>query len=122
VSGPARKPGAVLVVGHEPMLRETYSMLFEQAGYVAVQAELDQSPRRLKAGEFTLLVMDHTLSKEERESLISLARQLSPGAKTVALHSSARDCGADLAMDSREGADAILKRVEEMLSGYSSCH
>jgi DNA-binding response OmpR family regulator len=122
VSGSARKPATVLVVGHESMLRESYAMLFQQAGYVAEEAEVDQSPRRLKSGTFALLVMDHTLSKEERESLVILTRQLSPNAKTVALHSSASDCGADLAMDSREGAEEILKRVGELFSGYSSTH
>lgn len=122
MSASGRNPAAVLVVGHEPMLRDTYTMLFQQAGYIAEQAELEQSPRRLKNGSYSLLVMDHTLSKEERESLVLLARQISPNAKTVALHSSGKDCGADLAMDSREGAEEILKRVNEMFSGYSSSH
>jgi phosphohistidine phosphatase SixA len=40
---------AVLVVGHEPMLRETYAMLFERAGYISEHAELGSSPARLKA-------------------------------------------------------------------------
>ncbi|MCI0352149.1 MAG: hypothetical protein L0Z53_22240 [Acidobacteriales bacterium] len=122
MSASGHNPVSVLIVSHEPMLRDTYTMLFQQAGYIAEQAELDQSPRRLKTGTFALLVMDHTLSKDERESLVLLARQLSPNSKTVALHSSAKDCGADLAMDSREGAEEILKRVKEMFSGYSSSH
>ena len=122
MSASGRNPATILVVGHEPMLRETFSTLFQQAGYVVEEAELDQSPRRLKHGRFALLVMDHTLSKEERESLVILTRQLSPSAKTLALHASGKDCGADLAMDSREGADEILKRVEELFSRYSSTH
>jgi DNA-binding response OmpR family regulator len=106
---------AVLVVGHEPLLRETYTMLFQRAGYTADAAELSHSVRRLKEINFAAVVMDHTLSKEERQSLVRLARQLSPKIKTVALHSSAQDCGADLWMDSRQGADVILDRVTELL-------
>jgi DNA-binding response OmpR family regulator len=106
-----------LVVGHEPMLRETYALLFERAGYVAEHAQLGSSPALLKATKFALLVMDHTLSREERKSLVPVARHLSPGIKIVALHSSARDCGADLVMDSREGASAILERVAVLLGG-----
>ena len=106
---------AVLVVSHEPALRETYTMLFEQAGYAAQAAELDRSLGRLKAIAFSAVVMDHTLSKEERRSLVHVARQLAPQAKMVAFHRSAGDCGADLAMDSREGATAILDRVAALV-------
>jgi DNA-binding response OmpR family regulator len=108
---------AVLVVGHEPNLRETYTMLFQQAGYTAEQAELDRSVSRLKTDTFALVVMDHTLSKDERQSLVRLARRVSPDIKVVAFHSSAKDCGADLAMDSREGAAAILERVAAVVNG-----
>jgi DNA-binding response OmpR family regulator len=108
---------AVLVVSHEPNLRETYTMLFQQAGYTAQAAELSHSVGRMKAIRFSALVMDHTLSKEERYSLVQLARQLSPQTKTVAFHSSAKDCGADLAMDSREGAAAILRRLASLMNG-----
>jgi CheY-like chemotaxis protein len=107
---------AVLVVSHEPNLRDTYSMLFQQAGYTAQAAEPADAPGRLKAIAFSAVVMDHTLSKEERQTLVRVARQLSPQIKTVAFHSSAGDCGADLAMDSREGVKAIVERVSAVIA------
>lgn len=117
---PARGQGiGVLVVGHEPSLRETYALLFDAAGYRAHPTELNHSPSRLKAGAFALLVMDHTLSKEERTSLVELARQLAPNIKVAALHASAQDCGADLVMDSREGAEAILERVAALVDSQT---
>ena len=106
---------AVLVVGREPTLRETYAMLFQRAGYIADGVELDRSPARLKVQGFSILVMDHTLTREQRKSLVLVARNLSPGMKIVALHSSAHDCGADLVIDSREGPVEILARVGAML-------
>jgi CheY-like chemotaxis protein len=106
---------AVLVVSHEPNLRETYIMLFQQAGYTAQAAALIDAVGRMKAIRFSVLVMDHTLSKDERQTLVRLARQLSPQIKAVAFHSSAGDCGADLAMDSREGVKAILQRVAALV-------
>jgi CheY-like chemotaxis protein len=111
----AARTTAVLVVSHEPMLRETYTMLFQQAGYSAQAAELTESIGRLKAIAFSAVVMDHTLSQEERYCLVRLVRQLSPQIKTVAFHSSAKDCGADLAMDSRDGAAAILERIAVLM-------
>ena len=106
---------AVLVVSHEPNLGETYTMLFQQAGYTAQAAALTDAVGRMKAFQFSALVMDHTLSKDERQTLVRLARQLTPQIKIVAFHSSASDCGADLAMDSREGVQAILQRVAALM-------
>ena len=109
------RSSAVLVVSHDPVLRETYTILFEQAGYTAQAADLSHSLGRLKSTRFSALVIDHTLSKEERKSLVHVARQLAPHAKTVVFHRSAGDCGADLAMDSREGAVAILDRLKALV-------
>jgi DNA-binding NtrC family response regulator len=113
---PAHGAGVtVLVVSHEPSLRETYAMLFQQAGYTAEEAEPVFSIPRLKLGTVGILVMDHTLSKDARQALVGLVRVFSPDTKTVALHASAKDNGADLAMDSREGAGAVLERVAALV-------
>ena len=112
---PASRPVAVLVVGCDSSLRQTYAMMFEQAGYTAEHSDFDGSPRRLKAHNFLLLVVDHTLSQDQRNTLVRVARQLSPGIKVMALHSSGKDCGADLVMDSRRGGDAILAAVAVLL-------
>jgi DNA-binding response OmpR family regulator len=111
---------AVLVVSHDPNLRDTYIMLFQQTGYTAQAAEPDQAPGRLKAIAFSAMVLDHTLSMEERQSLVHMARRLAPETKIVAFHASAKDSGADLAMDSREGARVILERVAALLNGALS--
>jgi hypothetical protein len=113
---------ALLVVGHEPAVRETYAMLFQRAGYIAQAAEISDGVGCIKAIAFSAIVMDHTLSKDERQSLVRVAHLLSPNIKAVAFHASAQDCGADLAMDSREGAEAILERVQSLFAGYSSIH
>ena len=106
----------MLVVGCDSSLRQTYAALFEQAGYTAEHSDLDGSPRRLRTSNFLLLVIDHTLSQEQRTTLVRVARQLSPAIKVMALHSSGKDCGADLVMDSRRGAEAILAAVAVVLN------
>jgi DNA-binding NtrC family response regulator len=107
----------VLVVGNEPSLRETYSLLFQRAGYGADCVEVHDCESALSNGKFGLVVIDHTLSKPDRKSLVKTVRRIAPAARVVAFHSSAQDCGADLTMDSREGAAAILERVAELLNG-----
>lgn len=102
---------SVLLVGHEPSLRDTYALLFQFEGYIAHAVPLHDLRSTLKGSAFRVVVMDHTLSAEERRVGVQIVRRLTPQTRTVALHSSAKDCGADLAMDSREGAEAILLAV-----------
>jgi DNA-binding response OmpR family regulator len=108
---------SVLLVGHEPSLRDTYALLFEFAGYAAHSAAVEQLESAVKHTAFTVVLFDHTLSESQRRSAVQTVRMLAPQSKTVALHSSAKDCGADLIMDSREGPVEILARVGALLEG-----
>jgi DNA-binding response OmpR family regulator len=105
-----------LVVGREPALLETYAILFNRAGYQTQTAELGESAQLLKTVKHGVLVLDHTLSKEQRHWLVHLARKASLNTRIMALHSAARDCGADLVMDSREGPDAIVAGVRALIA------
>ena len=111
---------SVLIVGHEPSLRETYALIFHSEGYFAHAIALQDLGSTLKCTAFDVVVMDHTLSAEERKTGVQIVNSLMPRSRTVALHSSAKDCGADLAMDSREGAEAILQGVTELVDGRKS--
>jgi DNA-binding response OmpR family regulator len=106
---------SVLLVGHEPSLRDTYALLFQFAGYLAESVALEELESAAKRMAFAVIVLDHTLSLEQRKAAVQTVRRLTPQAKTVALHSSAKDCGADLSMDSRDGPGEILERVGALL-------
>lgn len=101
----------VLVVGREPPLREIYAILFNRAGYQTLAADIEGALGLLTTVKAHVLVIDHTLSKEQRHRFVHLARRLSSTVRILALHSAAKDCGADLAMDSRLGPDAILANL-----------
>jgi DNA-binding response OmpR family regulator len=101
----------VLVVGREPPLREIYAILFNRAGYHAEAADIEGALRLLTTVKAHVLVIDHTLSKEQRHWFVHSARQLSSTVRILALHSAAKDSGADLVMDSRLGPDAILANL-----------
>lgn len=108
----------VLIVSHDSSLRETYALLFRDDGYPTHASELQDLPSTfLNGAHVGVVVMDHTLSQEERKAVVEITRQLARGAQTVILHSSGKDCGADLAMDSREGAAQILAAVKNLVSG-----
>jgi DNA-binding response OmpR family regulator len=101
----------ILVVGREAPLREIYAILFNRAGYQAEAADIEGALRLLTTVKAHVLVIDHTLSKEQRHWFVHSARQLSSTVRILALHSAAKDSGADLVMDSRLGPDAILANL-----------
>jgi DNA-binding response OmpR family regulator len=113
---PDNRAVRILVVGREPALRETYVMLFNRAGYQTETGDIEDALRLLKTAKASVLVIDPTLSKEQRKYLVQSARQLSPDTKIMALHASARDCGADLFMDSRDGPDAIVAGLQALIA------
>src|SRR5262245_56793233 len=106
----------IVVVGREPALRDTYAILFNRAGYWAETADLEDALRLLMALKVAVLIIDHTLSKEQRGWLINSVRNVSSTIRILALHSAAKDSGADLAMDSRFGPDAILENVALLIA------
>src|SRR5262249_17122415 len=101
----------VLVVGREPPLREIYAILFNRAGYQAEAADIEGALGFLMTVKPHVLVIDHTLSKEQRHWFVHSARQLSSTVRILALHSAATHSGADLGMDSGLGPDAILANL-----------
>jgi DNA-binding NtrC family response regulator len=111
---------SVLIVSHDSSLRETYALLFNDDGYPTQSTELQDLPSTLLTGDNVgMVVMDHTLSQEERKAIVQIIQQLARDVHTVILHSSGKDCGADLSMDSREGAARILEAVKNLVNSES---
>ena len=111
---------SVLIVSHDSSLRETYALLFNDDGYPTQSSELQDLPGTLLTrANLGVVVMDHTLSQEERKAIVQITQQLASDVHTVILHSSGKDCGADLAIDSRDGAARILEAVKELVNGGS---
>lgn len=114
---PVHDARSVLVVSHEPSLQDIYRLLFYSAGYLSHSVEVQQVPSTLKGTAFDVVVLDHTLSKEERKATVRHVRKFSPKARALAMHYSAKDCGADMVIDSRDGAKEILEAVERLMNG-----
>jgi DNA-binding response OmpR family regulator len=111
---PARGRVTLLVVSQEPALRQTYGLIFLSEHYAVKSVRLRELENTLKRIKFDVVLMDHTLNRQERKSAVRLVRQAAPAARIVALHARAHDCGADVVMDSREGVAAILDAVGEL--------
>jgi DNA-binding response OmpR family regulator len=97
--------------------RQTQERMFLQAGYQTYGVSSAAAAQDiLRAFTFRLVILDHTLSREERLALVQLTRQLSPRTLVVVLHASGQDTGADLVLDSRLGSDRILQQVRHLLT------
>jgi hypothetical protein len=86
-------------------------LIFLTARYAVRSVDLLELESALQRLNFHVVLLDHTLNEKERKAAIRLIRLRAPDTRIVALHASAGDSGADVAMDSREGPAAILKGI-----------
>jgi DNA-binding NtrC family response regulator len=70
----------------------------------------------LKQGSFELVILGHTLSKEDRHHLPYKARKANEDTRILVLHASGKHPAVDMAIDSRKGADAVLNAVSTLLA------
>lgn len=69
----------LLSVGYDPILMPVRSMLLHQAGYKVIEARsLGEALKRIKAGNFDLLLICHTVDEDERDLMIEALRFSAP--------------------------------------------
>jgi len=67
--------GRILSVGYDPILMPVRTMLLRQAGYEVVEAHsAGEALKRIKAGNFDLLLICHTVEHDEQDLLIEALR------------------------------------------------
>lgn len=89
----------------------------QKAGYAVTQAiGRAAAEQALKQGAFELMILGHTLSKDDRHHLPYKARKANEDMRILVLHSSGNHPAVDMAMDSRQGAEAVLKAVSSLLA------
>ncbi len=69
----------------------------------------------LTHGPFALVVLGHTLSKDDRHHLPYFAKRTNPNTRVLVLHASCKHPKVDIAMDSRRGEAAVREAVAELL-------
>lgn len=107
---------SVLVVSAEGSIRQTRVLLLEEAGHSPQVAEsCARAKEALQLAKFDLVILDHTLSKNDRIDFIQSMRKMGSITRILLLHKSAADCGADLHLDSREGPGALISAINSMI-------
>ncbi len=69
----------------------------------------------LTRGSFDLVVLGHTLTKDDRHHLPYLAKRNNPQTRVLVLHASGKHPKVDIAVDSRQGEAVVRKAVADLL-------
>lgn len=119
---PSQRSGFfVLVVSAEASIRQTRVLLLEEAGFTPQIAEsCVQAKEIVQLAKFHLVLLDHTLSKDDRVDLIQFIRKMDSITRVLLLHKSGADCGADLHLDSREGPEVLISAIDAIIKRPSA--
>ena len=108
---------AILYVEDDEKALAAQAPVLQKAGHAVTQvvgrAAAEQA---LKQGSFELVILGHTLSKEDRHHLPYKARKANEDTRILVLHASGKHPAVDMAIDSRQGADTVLNAVSTLLA------
>ena len=101
----------------DAQVMSTQAKLLEKAGYVVVPAMGREAIEDAVARTaFNLVILGHTLTKDDRHHLAYAAKKFIPATRVLVLHASGKHPKVDLAIDSRRGEGAVLKAVTQLMA------
>ncbi len=111
------KLGRILYGESDAEILAQQAKLFERAGYVVVTAvgrkEIENA---IKHSDFGLVILGHTLTRDDRHHLPYMAKKTHPATRVLVLHASGKHPGVDMAIDSRTGDTAIMTAVAALMT------
>ena len=112
----AAAQGNILYGESDAAVLASESKIFQQAGYTVSQAlgraAIDQA---LKSGHYDVVVLGHTLNKDDRHHLPYMAKKSGRDTQVLVLHASGKHPAVDIALDSRDGHEAVLKAMASLM-------
>ena len=108
---------SILYAENDKNTLASQSQSLQRAGYAVTEvigrAATEQA---LKQGKFDLVILGHSLSKDDRHHLPYKARKSNENMPILVLHASGHHHEVDMAIDSREGAEAVLRAISSLLT------
>ena len=90
---------------------------FKKAGYAVTQAAGRREIEAALAREpFDLVILGHTLTRNDRHHLPYMAKKSDEGTRVLVLHASGHHYAVDKSLASREGDKAVLDAIAELLA------
>ncbi len=114
-AAPASK-GKILYSENDVSVLSVQSKVFERAGYTVEIAQGRQlTEQALQKGIFDVVVLGHTLTKDDRHHLPYKAKKSSDATRVLVLHASGKHPAVDVALDSRDGEKAVLAALASLM-------
>lgn len=109
------KQGNVLYCESDIHVITEQSKIFAKAGYEVVHAlGRAAAEQALRNGKYDVVVLGHTLTKDDRHHLPYMAKKLGD-ARVLVLHNSGKHPAVDFALDSRTGDKAVLEALASLV-------
>lgn len=111
-------PVVILLVERERALLESEKMLYERRGYRVLSAQTRSRAEQLLSSEWAeVVVLGHSLSRDDREVLIAKSRLISPQTRILVVHASGafQPVPPDAAVDSRDGIEQVFAAFDSLL-------
>jgi len=113
----AAQKSTILYAENDKKVLDSQGDVLQKAGHAVTRtigrAATEQA---LKQQKFDLLILGHTLTKDDRHHLPYKARKSNEEMSILVLHASGNHHEVDMAMDSREGPEAVLRAVAGLLA------
>jgi len=105
--------GKILYCENDTRVLAAQSAVFEEAGYTVDCAQgRAASEQALRQGGYDVVVLGHTLTKDDRHHLPYMAKKGNQDTQVLVLHASGKHPAVDFAMDSRDGEKAVLDALK----------
>jgi DNA-binding NtrC family response regulator len=112
----AASKGKILNCETDPKVLAAQAQLFARNGYT-VENMLGRgaAEQALLSGTYDVVVLGHTLHKDDRHHLAYKAKRSSSDTQVLVLHASGKHPAVDLAIDSRHGEKAVIAALESLM-------
>ena len=107
--------GKILYCESDGTVLKAQSAMFERAGYAVEHAcGRATAEQALRKGGYDLVILGHTLTKDDRHHLPYMAKKASQNIQVLVLHASGKHPAVDYAMDSRDGERAVIAALNAL--------
>ena len=116
-SAPATRPslGRILCCENDAEVMLAQKKMFERAGYAVACAQgRAAAEQALRKGGYDVVVLGHTLTKDDRHHLPYKAKKSGEATRVLVLHASGKHPAVDFALDSRDGEKAVLAALSSL--------
>ncbi len=106
---------SILYCENDTGVLKEQTKMFERAGYAVECAQgRAASEQALRTKSYDVIVLGHTLTKDDRHHLPYMAKKSAAHPQVMVLHASGKHPAVDVALDSRDGEKAVLAALNSL--------